>query len=104
MSVDPDDVTRFAIKRLGAKEIHYGAAVLPGSMILVAYIDASVRTIPLIGIPACGIFHEVTVFDLILPRILAGEYIGRRELADMGHGGLCLHCEKCRYPICPFGK
>jgi molybdenum cofactor synthesis domain-containing protein len=104
MSVDPDDVTRFAIKRLGAKEIHYGAAVLPGSMILVAYIDASVRTIPLIGIPACGIFHEVTVFDLILPRILAGEYIGKRELADMGHGGLCLHCEKCRYPICPFGK
>lgn len=104
MSVDPDDVTRFAIKRLGAREIHYGAAVLPGSMILVTYIDDSDRTIPLIGIPACGIFHEVTVFDLLLPRILGGEYIGRRELAEMGHGGLCLNCKECRYPICPFGK
>ena len=51
-------------------------------MILVAHIDDSDRTIPLIGIPACGIFHEVTAFDLLLPRILAGEYIGRRELAD----------------------
>ncbi len=104
MSVDPDDVTRFAIKRLGAQEIHYGAAVLPGSMVLIAYIDHLNKTIPLIGIPACGIFHEVTVFDLLLPRILSGEYVGRKELAEMGHGGLCLNCKECHYPLCPFGK
>ncbi len=104
MSVDPDDVTRFAIQRLGTQGIHYGAAVLPGSMILVAYIEDSGQTIPLIGIPACGMFHEVTVFDLLLPRVLAGEYIGKRELAEIGHGGLCLHCKECRYPVCPFGK
>ena len=35
---------------------------------------------------------------------LAGERIGRRELAELGHGGLCLHCPECRYPVCPFGK
>jgi hypothetical protein len=104
MSVDPDDVTRFAIRRFGAKEIHYGSAVLPGAMILVAYINESDHATPLIGIPACGIFHEVTVFDLMLPRILAGEHIGRKELAEMGHGGLCLNCKECRYPVCPFGK
>jgi hypothetical protein len=104
MSVDPDDVTRFAIKRLGAGEIHYGAAVLPGSMVLIAYIDHLNKTIPIIGIPACGIFHEVTVFDLLLPQILSGEYVGRKELAEMGHGGLCLNCKECRYPVCPFGK
>ncbi len=104
LSVDPDDVTRFAVRRFGAREIHYGSAVLPGAMILVAHIDDSDRTIPLIGIPACGIFHEVTAFDLLLPRILAGEYIGRRELAELGHGGLCLNCKECRYPACPFGK
>ncbi len=104
MSVDPDDVTRFAIKKLGAKEIHYGSAVLPGSMFLIAYIDNSNSMIPLLGIPACGIYHEVTVFDILLPRILAGEHIGRRELAEMGHGGLCLNCKECRYPLCPFGK
>jgi len=39
MSVDPDDVTRFAIRRLGATDITYGSAVLPGAMFLIAYIQ-----------------------------------------------------------------
>lgn len=65
--------------------------------------DSSWR-IPVLGIPACGMYSKMTVFDLILPRILAGERIGRRELAELGHGGLCLKCDVCRYPVCPFGK
>lgn len=116
MSVDPDDVTRFAIRKLGATEITYGSPVLPGSMILVAYLEdprssfLNVQTrehpaaIPVVGIPACGMYSKTTVLDLILPRILAGEKIGRNELAALGHGGLCLGCEVCRYPVCPFGK
>ena len=60
--------------------------------------------IPILGIPACGMYHRTTVFDLILPRVLAGERITREELAELGHGGLCLHCTECRYPVCPFGK
>jgi molybdenum cofactor synthesis domain-containing protein len=108
MSVDPDDVTRFAIRELGAEGVTYGSPVLPGAMFLVAYLargmNGSSREIPVVGIPACGMYHGVTVFDLVLPRILAGERIGRRELAELGHGGLCLHCEECRYPVCPFGK
>lgn len=100
MSVDPDDVTRFAIRELGATDITYGSAVLPGAMILVAYLGE----IPIFGIPACGMYAKTTIFDLVLPRSLAGEKIGRRELAELGHGGLCLKCEVCRYPICPFGK
>ncbi len=125
MSVDPDDVTRFAIRRLGATDITYGSAVLPGAMFLVAYICATVRQcdsatdnssascgevtvgpqpIPILGIPACGMYHKITVFDLILPRVLAGERIGRYELAELGHGGLCLNCKECRFPVCPFGK
>jgi len=123
MSVDPDDVTRFAIRNLGAADITYGSAVLPGAMVLVGYIhkvhsskfkvpsggDSELRTqnselIPVLGIPACGMYHNTTVFDLVLPRVLAGERIGREELAELGHGGLCLHCTECRYPVCPFGK
>ena len=100
MSVDPDDVTRFAIRNLGATEITYGSAVLPGAMFLVAYLGA----IPILGIPACGMYAKTTIFDVILPRVLAGENIGRRELAELGHGGLCLKCETCNYPVCPFGK
>ncbi len=131
MSVDPDDVTRFAIRNLGVKEMHYGSAVLPGAMFLVAYLEESEvngrqsggnkdndiydidnsqldtqnsNLIPVIGIPACGMYHKITIFDLILPRLLSGEYIGREDLAEMGHGGLCLNCKECRYPKCPFGK
>ena len=22
----------------------------------------------------------------------------------IGHGGLCLNCPECRFPVCPFGK
>ena len=120
MSVDPDDVTRFAIRNLGAADITYGSAVLPGAMFLVAYIENGNRDqglgvsekstsspqspIPVLGLPACGMYHQTTVFDLVLPRILSGERIGRRELAELGHGGLCMNCAECRYPVCPFGK
>ncbi len=106
MSVDPDDVTRFAIRSIGAREMTYGSAVLPGAMVLVAYLDQShgATRVPIVGIPACGIFHRTTIFDLILPRILADETVGRAELARLGHGGLCLNCTECRYPLCPFGK
>jgi molybdenum cofactor synthesis domain-containing protein len=100
MSVDPDDVTRKAIYQSGADEIHYGAAVLPGSMFMVAYRN----NIPIIGIPACGLHHRITVLDLVLPRILSGERVGKKELAFLGHGGLCLDCKPCVYPHCPFGK
>ncbi len=100
MSVDPDDVTRHAIRLAGATEVHYGSAVLPGAMFLVAYLGAT----PLLGVPACALHHPVTVLDLVLPRILAGERPGKVDLALLGHGGLCRDCPACTYPRCPFGK
>jgi molybdenum cofactor synthesis domain-containing protein len=100
MSVDPDDVTRQGIQLAGTGEMHYGAAVLPGAMFLVAYLGK----VPLLGVPACGLYHRITALDLILPRILAGKRIGKAELAFLGHGGLCRDCPECTYPLCPFGK
>ncbi len=100
MSVDPDDVTRKGIQLAGATEMNYGSAVLPGAMFLAAYIGE----VPLLGVPACGLYHRITVLDLVLPRILAGETIGKADLAFLGHGGLCKDCEECVYPHCPFGK
>lgn len=100
MSVDPDDVTRQGIRKAGASELHYGAAALPGAMFLVAYLG----DVPLLGVPGCGLHHQITILDLVLPRILAGEKIGKKELAFLGHGGLCLDCPTCRFPACPFGK
>jgi molybdopterin biosynthesis enzyme len=100
MSVDPDDVTRKGIRMAGATEMHYGSAVLPGAMFLVAYMG----NVPLLGVPACGLYHRITVLDLVLPRILAGERVGKNELAFLGHGGLCKDCPECSYPHCSFGK
>jgi hypothetical protein len=100
LSVDPDDVTRQGIKQIGADIIAYGAPVLPGAMFLYAKLDG----IPILGLPACVYYHKTTIFDLILPRVLAGDEITRNEIAQMGHGGLCLDCEKCQFPVCPFGK
>jgi hypothetical protein len=100
MSVDPDDVTRAGIREAGAEDIVYGTPVLPGAMFLVGRIG----TVSVVGLPACGMFHKITVFDLVLPRILAGERLSREDFAAMGHGGLCRNCKFCQYPVCSFGK
>jgi molybdenum cofactor synthesis domain-containing protein len=100
MSVDPDDVTRLAIKKARATDIVYGSPVLPGAMFLVSRIG----DVPVLGIPACAMYFRTTVLDLVLPRILAGECIDRGKIAALGHGGLCFNCKRCSYPLCPFGK
>ena len=101
MSVDPDDRTPGAIRDTGAEIISYGAPVLPGAMFLLAYFADGT---PILGLPGCVMYAKATVFDLVLPRIAAGVPISRRELKALGHGGLCLGCKECRYPVCPFGK
>ncbi|GBC62121.1 trehalose-binding protein [Desulfonema ishimotonii] len=100
LSVDPDDVTRHGLTDAGATDMRYGAAVLPGAMTLLARIGA----VQVIGVPACALYFKTTSFDLLLPRLLAGAEITRRDLARFGHGGFCLGCKTCRFPRCPFGK
>ncbi|WP_295632707.1 molybdopterin-binding protein [uncultured Intestinimonas sp.] len=101
MSVDPDDRTPGAIRDTGAEIVSYGAPVLPGAMLLLGYFADGV---PILGLPGCVMYSRATVFDLLLPRIAAGVRITRPELKALGHGGLCLGCPECHYPICPFGK
>jgi len=100
MSVDPDDVTPAGIRESGADIISYGAPVLPGAMFLIAYKNE----VPILGLPGCVMYNKRTVFDLILPRIVAGEKIKREDITKLGHGGLCLNCEVCNFPSCSFGK
>lgn len=100
LSVDPDDVTRSGLLDAGLSEMVYGAPILPGSMLLLGKIGQT----RVIGVPACGLHHKTTGFDLLLPRVLAGVEIGRRDLARMAEGGFCLNCKACTYPKCPFGK
>lgn len=104
MSVDPDDRTPGAIKDTGAEIITYGAPVLPGAMLLIAYLNMNGRNIPVLGLPGCVMYAKRTVFDLILPRIMADDPIRREEIASLGEGGLCLNCSVCTFPDCGFGK
>lgn len=104
MSVDPDDMTPAAIRLTGAHIVTYGVPVLPGAMFLLAYYKEGEKTVPLMGLPGCVMYAHTTVFDLVLPRVLAGEIVTKQELIGLGHGGLCLSCDDCRYPACSFGK
>lgn len=101
MSVDPDDRTPLAIKNTGAKIVSYGAPVLPGAMFLLSYYK---ETIPVVGLPGCVMYAKRTIFDLILPRLMADDPVMADELAALGQGGLCLNCEICTFPNCGFGK
>ena len=104
MSVDPDDRTPGAIKATGADIVTYGAPILPGAMFLLAYLERNGRTIPVMGLPGCVMYAKRTVFDLILPRILAGERLTADDINIYGEGGLCLSCGECTFPHCGFGK
>lgn len=101
MSVDPDDRTPLAIRNTGAEIISYGAPVLPGAMFLLAYYDGH---IPIVGLPGCVMYAKRTIFDLMLPRLMADVRVSTGELAALGNGGLCLNCETCHFPNCGFGK
>lgn len=100
MSVDPDDQTPAGIRAAGAGVISYGAPTFPGAMFLLAYLDH----IPVLGLPGCVMYHKSSIFDLIVPRLLAGETIDASDITQLGHGGFCAGCSECRYPACSFGK
>ena len=100
MSVDPDDKTPTGIRKAGGKIILYGAPVLPGAMFLLAYIGK----VPVVGLPGCVMYSKTSIFDLIVPRILAGEVPTRADIKKLAHGGLCRGCEICSYPNCGYGK
>ena len=56
------------------------------------------------GLPGCVMYAERTIFDLVLPRVLADDPVTKEEIATLGEGGLCLNCPVCTYPNCGFGK
>ena len=101
MSVDPDDRTPAAIRDSGAGIVTYGAPVLPGAMFLLGYYGDGV---PVMGLPGCVMYARASIFDLVLPRIVAGVRMEKRDFTRMGCGGLCLGCETCTFPNCGYGK
>jgi len=101
MSVDPDDRTPGAIARSGVSIVTYGAPTLPGAMFCLGYFEDGT---PVAGLPGCVMYAKATIFDLVMPRIAAGVRLTRGDFVRLGHGGLCLGCKDCVYPVCGFGK
>ena len=100
MSVDPDDMTPSVIRALGGEVITYGTPVLPGAMFMLSYVDG----VPVVGLPGCVMYSKRTVYDLIVPRLLTGEKLSKRDFVLLAHGGQCQNCPVCTYPDCGFGQ
>ncbi|MBP3522159.1 MAG: molybdopterin-binding protein [Clostridia bacterium] len=100
MSVDPDDLTPTAIRRLGAQVVSHGVPSQPGNMTLVAYLG----DVAILGVPGAAISLPTTIFDVLLPQIFAGDRLEKADLIRLGDGGLCQMCKACHFPNCTFGR
>jgi molybdopterin biosynthesis enzyme len=83
-SMDRDDVTPRGVRLAGGRIEHYGAPVEPGNLLLMAYLGDT----PVLGAPGCVRSRSRNIVDLILPRLLSGEYLTARDIIALGHGGL----------------
>ncbi|MGL4985572.1 MAG: molybdopterin-binding protein [Treponemataceae bacterium] len=100
MSVDPDDKTPGAIKLSGADIVSYGMPLMPGVMMMLSYLDG----VAVVGLPGCAMYDKITVFDVLLPRLLAQITVTKDDIISLADGGFCQHCETCTWPICAFGS
>jgi len=93
-ALDPLDPVFAAVERLGGRVVRRGVPAHPGSLLWLAHLDST----PILGMPSCGMVSQATMFDLVLPRLLAGEPLGATELAAYGHGGLLGREMAFRFP------
>jgi molybdenum cofactor synthesis domain-containing protein len=100
MSVDPDDLTPTAIRSSGARVVTQGLPAQPGNMFTLAYLDQTV----IVGVPGAAIHNQTTVFDVLLPQIMAGLPLEKEDLLRLADGGLCQQCKECHWPNCTFGR
>jgi hypothetical protein len=99
-ALDPLDPLFGALERLDARLVRVGAPAHPGSLLWLAMLGPT----PVLGMPSCGMFSEATLFDLLLPRFLAGEPVGPEDLAAVGHGGLLGREMAFRFPPYRSGR
>ncbi len=81
---DRRDLAPRAVEAAGGAVICYGAPVDPGNLLLLAELDGT----PVLGAPGCARSPKRNIVDLVLPRLLAGDRLTRRDITSLGHGGL----------------
>jgi molybdenum cofactor cytidylyltransferase len=94
MAMDPLDPAFEAIRVLGGSVERVGVPAHPGSLLWLARVGG----VAVVGMPSCGLFSRATVFDLVLPRLLAGLTVDSAWLASLGPGGLLTRDVAARFP------
>jgi len=97
-ALDPLDPVFSALTLLGATMERHGVPAHPGSLLWLARWEGA----PVLGMPTCGMFSQATTFDLVLPRLLAGDRVDNALVAALGHGGLLSRDSAYRFP--PYRK
>lgn len=83
MSVDPDDRSPSAIRAAATEVVSHGTPMIPGSMLMLAYRNDTA----IFGLPGAVMHDSITSFDHLLPRVLAGVHVQRKDIAALGVGG-----------------
>lgn len=97
-AMDPLDPFFVALETAGGAIERNGIPAHPGTLLWLA----SLRSVPVIGLPSCGLFSNATAFDLLLPKLLALGRLSSEEVASLGHGGILNRDMAFRFP--PYEK
>lgn len=88
--VHDDDMALRALRRAGAETTLSGAPVEPGNLLALAYLP----DVPVLCAPGCAKGLKRNVVDLVLPRLLLGDRLTRRDVAALGLGGFLTAAER----------
>ncbi len=81
--MDEDDTTLRGLRQAGAQMTLSGAPVEPGNLLALAYLPHT----PVLCAPGCAKGLKRNIVDLVLPRLLLGDRLERRDIAAFGLGG-----------------
>jgi len=88
--MDEDDITLRALRKAGAGMALSGAPVDPGNLLALAYCSGT----PVMCAPGCAKGLKRNVVDMVLPRLLLGDRLSRRDIAALGLGGFLTAAER----------
>jgi hypothetical protein len=88
--MDEEDRTLCGLRRAGAEVALSGAPVEPGNLLALAYLPDA----PVLIAPGCARGMRRNVVDLVLPRLLLGDRLDRRQIAALGLGGFLTAAER----------
>jgi molybdenum cofactor cytidylyltransferase len=88
--IHDDDTTLRALRRAGAETTLSGAPVEPGNLLALAWLS----DVPVLCAPGCAKGLKRNVVDLVLPRLLLGARLARRDVAALGLGGFLTAAER----------